>query len=254
MATYGGAPTIVTDGLVFAVDAANYQSYSGSGTTWSDLAGSNNGTLENGATFNPGDGGSIAFDGSNDYATFGNILNDVLAGTGNKFTLCSWCNKNNSSTQGPLIAKNADSGNSANERSMAFSFRSGRIDLFLTKNIYNSGWVKIVRNNTDLSYNTWYYMCATYDGSVSSTNILDKVKLYVNGAEDSTSVIVNGGTLNTTMDGSNAPLTTGMMVSSAGNANYPFPGKVAINSIYNRVLSGSEILQNYNALKSRFGL
>ena len=70
MGTFGGAQPIVTDGLVFAVDAANYESYPGSGTTWTDLAGSNDGTLTNGPTFDSGNGGSIAFDGSDDKVTF----------------------------------------------------------------------------------------------------------------------------------------------------------------------------------------
>ena len=61
------SPKIVTDGLVFAVDAANKKSYPGSGTTWTDLAGSNDGTLTNGPTFDSGNGGSIVFDGSDDY-------------------------------------------------------------------------------------------------------------------------------------------------------------------------------------------
>jgi len=59
MAGFTGASPIITDGLVFAVDAANYKSYQGSGTTWTDLASSNNGTLTNGPTFDSGNGGSI---------------------------------------------------------------------------------------------------------------------------------------------------------------------------------------------------
>ena len=70
MATNGG-PNIIEDGLVFAVDAANKKSYPGSGTTWADLAGSNNGTLINGPTFDSGNGGSIVFDGTNDYSEMG---------------------------------------------------------------------------------------------------------------------------------------------------------------------------------------
>ncbi len=61
------SPNVVTDGLVFAVDAANKKSYPGSGTTWTDLAGSNNGALTNGPTFDSGNNGNIVFDGSNDY-------------------------------------------------------------------------------------------------------------------------------------------------------------------------------------------
>jgi len=256
MGTFGGAQPIVTDGLVFAVDAANYESYTSGSTTWSDMVGNgNNGTLVNGPTYDGANGGSIVFDGTNDYATFGNILLDTLAGTGNKFTLCSWCNKNNSSTQGPLIVKNADSTAGANERHMAFSFRSNRIDLVLIEKPNNTGWVKVIQNTSDLEYGIWYYMCATYDGSISSTNILDKVKLYINGEEVSTFVLASSGTLNNTLDGSNAPLSIGSAVSSVGNTGSgKFPGKIGYNSIYNRVLTASEISQNYNALKGRFGL
>jgi len=80
MGTFGGAQPIVTDGLVFAVDAANYESYPGSGTTWSDLVGSNNGTLINGPTFDSGNGGSIVFDGTNDYIDCGNPTELQLTG------------------------------------------------------------------------------------------------------------------------------------------------------------------------------
>ena len=61
---------IVTDGLVLCLDAASKRSYPGTGTTWTDLAGSNNGTLVNGPTFDSGNGGGIVFDGTNDKATF----------------------------------------------------------------------------------------------------------------------------------------------------------------------------------------
>ena len=67
-------PNIVRDGLVFAVDAANPTSYPGSGTIWKDqTVNQNNGTLTNGPTFDSGNGGSIVFDGSNDYVDCGNI-------------------------------------------------------------------------------------------------------------------------------------------------------------------------------------
>jgi hypothetical protein len=68
------SPKIVTDGLVLYLDAANTRSYPGTGTTWSDLSrGGNNGSLINGPTFNSANGGSIVFDGSNDYVDCGNI-------------------------------------------------------------------------------------------------------------------------------------------------------------------------------------
>ena len=75
------SPKILTDGLVFAVDAANKKSYPGSGTTWTDLAGSNDGTLTNGPTFNSGDGGSIVFDGTDDLVDFGNNFGHYTSGS-----------------------------------------------------------------------------------------------------------------------------------------------------------------------------
>ena len=60
-------PDIIEDGLVLCLDAANINSYPKSGTTWSDLKGSNDGTLTNGPTFSSANGGCIVFDGSNDY-------------------------------------------------------------------------------------------------------------------------------------------------------------------------------------------
>ena len=68
------SPKIITDGLVLALDAANVKSYPGSGTSWNDLSGNNNtGTLTNGPTFDGGNGGSIVFDGVNDYIQFSTV-------------------------------------------------------------------------------------------------------------------------------------------------------------------------------------
>jgi hypothetical protein len=73
MATQFANGKIVTNGLVLCLDAADRTSYLGSGTTWFDLAGSNNGTLTNGPTFNSTNGGSIVFDGVDDYAVSNNF-------------------------------------------------------------------------------------------------------------------------------------------------------------------------------------
>lgn len=85
MAVSGG-PDIVPDGLVLALDAANIKSYAGSGTIWNDLSGNNNsGSLVNGPTFNSANGGSIVFDGVNDYVSLSSAVN-----TNTSFTLGFW--------------------------------------------------------------------------------------------------------------------------------------------------------------------
>jgi hypothetical protein len=62
--------SIVTNGLVLALDAANTKSYPGSGTTWTDLSGNNNtGTLTNTPTYSSANSGSIVFNGTNNNAT-----------------------------------------------------------------------------------------------------------------------------------------------------------------------------------------
>jgi hypothetical protein len=70
MATQYAFGKIVTNGLVLALDAADKNSYPGSGTTWRDMSGNNsNSTLTNSPTFNSANGGSIVFDGVDDYTT-----------------------------------------------------------------------------------------------------------------------------------------------------------------------------------------
>ena len=83
------SPKVVTDGLVLYLDAANPKSYVSGSTTWGDLSrGGNNGTLVNGPTFDGGNGGSIVFDGVNDYGTV--PTNPLLITT--EFTKSIWFN------------------------------------------------------------------------------------------------------------------------------------------------------------------
>jgi hypothetical protein len=83
---------IVQSGLVLNLDAGVSSSYPTTGTTWTDLSGSgNNGTLTNGPTYSSANGGSIVFDGSNDYASFtSNCYNVSLNGTINELTINAW--------------------------------------------------------------------------------------------------------------------------------------------------------------------
>ena len=87
------SPSIVTDGLVLCLDAGNPKSYPGSGTTWTDLSGNgNNGTLVNGVGYDSDNGGSLSFDGVNDYVTLGTpaLMNGVQV----PLTICLWARAN----------------------------------------------------------------------------------------------------------------------------------------------------------------
>ena len=241
MAGFTGASPIITDGLVFAVDAANYESYPGSGTTWTDLAGSNNGTLTNGPTFDSGNGGSIVFDGADDYISAGTAANFVPTGN---MTLSAWINIDNydsciymvpDSTGGnEMIFWVAPSSNG--------SFYVGkRLASTFNNSVGSSGnWAQ---NNTNIPLNTWTNVVLVRNGG--------DVSYYVNGSSD------GGGTRpsNTLSYASGQPLYIGTDTDGGSftRGNF-FDGKMASGKIYNRILTTTEILQNYNALKSRFNL
>jgi hypothetical protein len=86
---FGNGPKIVTNGLVLSLDAADRNSYSGTGTAWNDLSGNgNNGSFVNSPTFSGSNGGSLNFNGSSNYTTFGDILDFGV----NSATIISWIN------------------------------------------------------------------------------------------------------------------------------------------------------------------
>jgi len=222
------SPKIVTDGLVFAVDAANKKSYPGSGTTWSDLAGSNNGTLTNGPTFDSGNGGSIVFDGTNDYVSFSNFTS--VASTG---TVCqwfkpaiSWSNSNPSQhIRLSGIHVNWEFGRTnASGGTGGFTFDLGTAESVTTL-------------QTTWSNTLWYNMVVTWDTSANTS------KVYVGGILDNTGTATNSTSTGTFEVGR-----------SPGGLTQLWYGNIASVKYYNRVLTAAEILQNYNALKSRFGL
>ena len=224
MATNGG-PNIIEDGLVFAVDAANKKSYPGSGTTWTDLAGSNNGTLTNGPTFDSGNGGSIVFDGTDDVVE--SSINPSVFSTGyDAFTVNYWVNYTDY----------------ADYNSTSFDLRFGNTvqwnDYIHSGNrlySYPGGAVQI--SNTSFSLGVWYNICFAVTQGSGNT-----YKTYINGQLDKSG-------------GWNKSLGTPSKYRIGGNnASRRFNGKIPFIGYYNRTLSSTEITQNYNALKSRFGL
>lgn len=227
-------PNIVTDGLVFAVDAANPSSYPGSGTTWNDQTiNQNDGTLINGPTFDSGNRGSIVFDGSNDYIDISNftpvLSNSIQA------TVSLWFNRDADSNYVLLDIKDGSNGRIALQ-----SYFSNTLYIYLNSKSYNVSSLPISANN-------WYNMVLVYNGS-GSTNA-DKLKLYLNAIERT------GGTYSGAIDSSIGLLSNSghTEVGRTPSIAY-FNGKISNIKIYNRALSATEVAQNYNALKGRFGL
>ena len=218
-------------GNIFITDVNFYKS----DTIWTDLAGSNNGTLTNGPTFSSANGGSIVFDGSNDYVERNTALN-----VGSNFSVFAWVKP------GAIDIRNGIVGNS-------YLYSSGVGWYFSTATNYggtlNTFFISVgtdnayrIANNSSITLNAWNYM-----GGIV-TNGGQDIKLYVNGIETSyiTSVLTSNTVTYTTPQ-----FYVGRRIDSAPES---FIGSIAQTQIYNRVLTPAEIQQNYNALKGRFGL
>ena len=228
---FSHSPKIVTDGLVLALDAGNTKSYVSGSTTWFDKSGQgNNGTLTNGPTFSSANGGSIVFDGIDDYV----IGNTNLGLSGNpSFTISYFAR-----WDGASFSTNYPSGVGSNStgivnRGLSTTWQNGRIALDF--------WVNRFRANSSLSVQTWYHVTFTKTpGLIGST-----CKLYVNGQEVAGSV--EGS--NSVPDIIDSPLIVGRLDSTRW-----FNGKINNVSVYNRALTQNEIQQNFNALRGRFGI
>jgi len=211
------SPKIVTDGLVFAVDAANKKSYPGSGTTWTDLSGNgNDGTLVNGTTFNSN--GYMQFDGSNDLVTT-NMFGGRNPST-DPFTVQAIIRS--VTTSGARIWIDATD-NGTNQRFYSALDDGNGNPL----GIQGSTWSDSTPNNTN-----WTHQTIVMDGSTAQS--------YRNGISSYTKSYTSY-----TLYGN---------IVIGGRTNYNWHGDIALVKIYNRALTQSEITQNYNALKSRFGL
>jgi hypothetical protein len=217
-------PDIIEDGLVLCLDAANINSYPKSGTTWSDLKGSNNGTLTNGPTFDSANGGSIGFDGANDY-----VKNDSPdLPTGNvTATICAWLYRINTSSgwQGIVGWGNTSTGQSAlldmNQSRLAFS----------TWGSLNS---RDVISNYTVPASTWKYVA----GSISNKNI----KLYQDGIK----------VLDQTLTATPNVASTQLRIATTDYPGRLLQCNIAAVQIYSRVLSNDEIRQNYEATVGRY--
>jgi len=215
---------IVTDGLVLSLNAADKNSYPGSGTTWTDISGNNNtGTLTNGPTFNSGNGGSIVFDGSDDYVT-ASSSSQFAFGTGN-FTLECWIYPMSFSTYTHMIALP-----NQNVFALKANVSDGAIYFYspsYTTYGYTSGWT--------LALNNWQQVIFKRESSTGYAF------------------------LNAVAKGSLGAFTNNFTAQTLNIHNGYFGAEMAecrmsIIRIYNIALTTDEITQNYNAQKSRFGL
>jgi hypothetical protein len=226
MAFFRG-PNVVTNGLVLALDAANPKSYVSGSTTWNDLSGNgNNGTLQNSPTYNSSFNGSIVTSGSAYIST--PLYLPSPSTTPTTFEIVF---KNNGST-----GTNYGLIGSSQYVQYGFAVVLPYPSLTQIRCTYNNSGSS---SEFDVSYDSSVVSMCTYifNGTVRS--------VYRNG------VFLQSNTAGFNALASPNPIAIG----AVGQGGYP-NGQLNIYStkIYNRALSASEILQNYNALKSRFNL
>ena len=211
-------PSIVTTGLVMNLDAGNTLSYAGTGTTWTDLSGNgNNGTLINGTSYSSTNGGTLVFDGINDYVSLTN--NNLPMGTSD-FTWSVWFKTPSTFSSWQMLL-------TTSQYYAYFGSLNGnlRLDFDGPAGVFG------------LSPNTWYNMVII---RVSGTG---GIKAYANGT-------YLGG-INT----NNISLTGNMNIGNwAYNNSLSWLGNISNVQIYNRALAQSEVTNNFDALKSRYGL
>jgi len=189
-----------------------------------DISSNNNDAFRvNGPIYNSDNGGSIIFNGVNDYITIPNLLASESIGVTTQLTISIWLNCDVYSDKMPF-----STGQTGNDRIYYWSQNS--------LNTWRVGdYTSTTGHSTLPSVGTWFNTVLVING----TNIT----VYLNGIEDYT--------------GSYTPFTTADYATLGRHGNtslYYFDGKIANTQIYNRALASTEVLQNYNALKRRFGL
>ena len=216
------ANTIVQQGLVLNLDAGNPYSYAGAGTTWYDVSGNGyNSILTNGPTYSTTNGGIINLDGSNAYAI------STVASIPASSTVGIWIKSSNYAAKIPLSIDGD-------------SYTSGP-NIFFSGNFINwntgDGAGNPFTNSSYLDSN-WHYIVVTND---SATN----AKLYIDG------VLIGTAAYRSTLSTVSNNFWIGRF---HGDNDYTINANIGQTQLYNRVLSATEVLQNYNATKSRFGL
>jgi hypothetical protein len=237
-------PSIITNGLVLCLDAANTKSYSGVGTTWYDLSGNgNNGTLTNGPTYSDEKGGSIVFDGTNDTLVISNSLSLQNTFSRNSFTITSV-----SKTTTLVYPKSAfpfwiqtyvlNPGGAINNRGM--SSGDGSLETGFVIEVNNGGtyFVGTVTHKTELS--VIYHRTMVID----RTNNGFKFKYYVNG-------VFLGQVEDPSISGS---IYDGGGMSFGNMFGWLFSGSLYNLTIHSSALTSQQISQNFNAVRGRFGL
>ncbi|MEY3874702.1 MAG: hypothetical protein RL363_1423 [Bacteroidota bacterium] len=229
---------IITNGLVLNLDAGNPASYSGTGTTWTDLSGNgNNGTLVNGVAYNATNQGSLIFNGNGNGGGSPNPYVSLPTSTAfnfgaGDFTVEMWTYITTLNPHPNLLTIN---GNSNWFAAIRLGYWQGNLGIIQSYN--GNAWD--ANYSVPINVDVWSHIVLS--------RISGNVKVYINNVEKASYSLP--GTLM-----SNAE-------SQIGQLNHPntgyfnLSGKIAITNIYKgKGLTSAEVSINFNAVKSRFSL
>jgi len=237
--------SIVTNGLVLALDAGNTKSYTSGSATWRDISGNGrNGTLTSSPTYSSANGGSIAFNNTSSYCAFSGNTFNISPGTTGELSLEIWVYPTGPYTSytsegltnlGGFFGQGYYAGTTG--WGIGMDTRSGTNSFaFQVRN------VGVISNATSsFTNNNWYHVVGTFTRN-------ENTRLYINGSLVASTSNTNIGNLTITPNINNAAIGRG------GGVPFYAGGNISTARIYNRPLSSTEVLQNYNATKTRFGL
>jgi hypothetical protein len=239
----GGQGNIVTNGLVLNLDAANPRSYPQpyNGTTWQNIApvsSSLTGSLINGVGYTGSNGGALVFDGTDDY-----VISTNVSGSGivdptlyNYFiTFNVWFITTSTKSSQYVIS----TGSQTSSTGICLVLNDSGVNEYIEVAGFAKKWV--VSNLDFIAPNIWYNVCVVTDNTL--------MYVYVNG--NLRTSVTSGGSGKTPVYNS---LTLGTPNNSPGNPTFTLVGRIASTQIYNRALNASEVLQNFNATRARFGV
>jgi hypothetical protein len=228
------SPRVVTSGLVLALDAANPNSYPGSGTTWYDLSGnSNNNTLNNGITFVPNvNGGVLSFDGTDDFG-LGSIPSTIFSGA---HSIGCWFYRRSVTEWAGLFSNNVGTTSCS-----ILTFISTTNSIGTNQAGVNGTSIAVDLGADHL--NKWIYCVIVYTGATNGSPV--NVYAYEDG-----NLLTSTGNLYWNLSTHNQYYVGRHWAA----ANQILNGNIPIMQVYNKALSATEVQQNYNALKARFSL
>jgi len=226
---------IVTDGLVFYIDAANPKSYVSGSVLCNNMFDELQGTLTNGVSVDSSITPSFQFDGVNDY-----IDMDDFSFSGTEVTINVWNFGEVTDKQQTLFE--VVGANHGSKRCIVLIIPWSDSKVYFDAGDatvgHTSGYDRISKTATDAECNGWHHWVFTKNTSTGNQRIYHDSVLWHSGSSNTVALLSNDR--------------TSLGKFSAGGVGYYQQGKASQLMIYNKELTASEVLQNYNALKDRF--